>query len=188
MTRRLFLTGPSGCGKSTLLHHALGQQLALAGGFLTERQLDAEGRYGYFYLRRTDNTGVPAIFLDLRQQPPLKNDRVFTKLAVQILQERPAFAVLDEIGGMELLLPEFQAALDGFLTSGTPCIGVLKGAQNSAALAKTARLPEAYQNAAASLRARLAADPDTTLIELTGWDDPAAQATAAAWVEEYAHG
>ena len=188
MTRRLFLTGPSGCGKSTLLRRVMGQRLALAGGFLTERQLNAEGRYAYFYLRRTDNDGTQAIFLDLRHQPPQKDDRVFTELAAQILQERPAFAVLDEIGGMELLLPEFQAALDGFLASDTPCIGVLKGEKNSAALAKTAHLPDAYRNAAASLRARLETDPDTTLMELTGWDDPAALAAAAAWVEEYAHG
>jgi len=188
MTRRLFLTGPSGCGKSTLLRRVMGQRLALAGGFLTERQLNAEGRYAYFYLRRTDNDGTQAIFLDLRHQPPQKDDRVFTELAAQILQERPAFAVLDEIGGMELLLPEFQAALDGFLASGTPCIGVLKGMQNSQALSKTAHLPAAYLAAAESLRRELEADEHTQILELSGWNDPLAAKLVQQWVEVYAHG
>ena len=187
LPKRLFLTGPSGCGKSTLLRTGLGSRRQLAGGFITDRALDADGRYAYFYLCRADGSGAPEIFLDLRQKPPVKHNRTFTVLAAEILQERPTFALLDEIGGMELLLPEFQAALQDFLASKTPCIGVLKGLQNGAALTKTAGLPEAYLEAAAALHRQLEADTDTQIVEIEHWDDPRAKNLIAQWVEEYAH-
>ena len=44
MKKRLFLTGPSGIGKSTIIRQALGPALAYAGGFVTERVSDGEGR------------------------------------------------------------------------------------------------------------------------------------------------
>ena len=186
--KRLFLSGPSGCGKSTLLRKALQGKTAPAGGFISERTVDETGRYLYFYLQRADGSGEQAIFLDLRQKPPVKHDDVFTGLAAKLLREQAPFFLLDEIGGMELLLPEFQAALDDFLASGIPCIGVLKGMQNSQALSKTAHLPEAYLAAAESLRCGLEADEHTQILELSGWNDPLAAKLVQQWVEVYAHG
>lgn len=186
--KRLFLTGPSGCGKSTMLRKALQGKLAPAGGFTTDRVVDEAGRYRYFYLQRADGSGVPEIFLDLRQKPPVKHDAVFTGPAVELLREQAPFFLLDEIGGMELLLPEFRAALDDFLASGIPCIGVLKGTKNGQALSRTAGLPETYFRAAEDLHHQLETDKDTQILELSGWDDPAALAAVTAWAEEYAHG
>ncbi len=188
MTRRLFLTGPSGCGKSTLLRTALQGKLSAAGGFITDRQPDKAGRWQNFYLQCANGSGNREIFLDLRQTPPQKNDQPFTHTAVEILQEPAPFFLLDEIGGMELLLPEFQAALDAFLASATPCIGVLKSIRNSRALQNTAALPEAYLQAADRLRQQLETSPDTTVLEMLDWNDPAARTAVAQWVEEYAHG
>lgn len=188
MTRRLFLTGPSGCGKSTLLRAALQGRLAAAGGFITERQRNADGSYAYFYLQRADGTGSREIFLDLRQLPPKKSDLPFTGTAVQLLREEAPFFLLDEIGGMELLLPEFQAALDSFLDTALPCIGVLKSIRNSRALQTAAALPEAYLQAAEQLRNRLEQSPDTTVLEMSDFHDLAVEAAVTQWVEEYAHG
>ena len=186
--RRLFLTGPSGCGKSTLLRNALQGKTARAGGFVTDRAVDEIGRYQYFYLRRADGSGDPAIFLDLRQHPPAKHNDVFTDLAAMILREQAPFFLLDEIGGMELLLPEFRAALDDFLVSDIPCIGVLKGVKNSRALSETAGLPEPFLQIAKALRQQLEEDVNTQILKMSGWSDPAAMDAVTAWVEEYAHG
>ena len=41
MKKHIFLTGPSGCGKTTLIRRALGDKIAYAGGFITERRLAA---------------------------------------------------------------------------------------------------------------------------------------------------
>ena len=180
MIRRLFLTGPSGCGKSTLLRHALQDRLSAAGGFVTNRQTDEAGRPLYFCLHRANGTGTPEIFLDLRSAPPQKNHQPFTETAVQILQEPAPFFLLDEIGGMELLLPEFQAALDAFFASDIPCIGVLKGLPNRHALQSTANLPEAYLQAAEQLHRRLKTLPDTAILEFS---DPAAPSAVTQWVQ-----
>ncbi len=182
---RIFLTGPSGCGKSTLLRSALQGRLSAAGGFVTERQKDETDRPLYFYLQRANGTGDPEIFLDLRQTPPQKHSHPFTHTAVQILREPAPFFFLDEIGGMELLLPEFQAALDEFLSSDTPCIGVLKGIHNSLALQHTAALPAAYLQAADRLRQQLETAPDTAVLELSGPNDPTALAAVTQWVRKY---
>ena len=186
--RRLFLTGPSGCGKSTLLRKALRDKLTPAGGFITERAIEENGRYLYFYLQRANLTGSREIFLDLRQKPPVRHNEVFTQTAAHLLHQPAPFFLLDEIGGMELLLPEFRTALDAFLASDVPCIGVLKGMQNSLALTKTTNLPEAYLSAAEDLRHRLEADPHTQILEISCRDDEAARQIIAGWVEEYAHG
>ena len=185
--KRLFLTGPSGCGKSTLLRKALQNKLTPAGGFITERTTDENGRYLYFYLEPA-NGGDRHIFLDLRQKPPVRHNAVFTQTAVRLLAQPAPFFLLDEIGGLELLLPEFRTALDAFFSSETPCIGVLKGMQNSQALTKTADLPDAYLTAAADLRRCLDADPHTQILEVTCWDDEAAWRAVTGWVEEYARG
>ena len=177
---RLFLTGPSGCGKSTLLRHTLQDRLSAAGGFVTNRQTDEAGRPLYFYLQRANGIGNPEIFLDLRSAPPRKNSQPFTETAVRLLREPAPFYLLDEIGGMELLLPEFQAALDAFLTSDVPCIGVLKGLPNSRTLQSTANLPEAYLQAAAQLHLKLESMPHTAIVE---YSDPAAIAAVTQWVQ-----
>ena len=186
--KRIFLTGPSGCGKTTLLRKALQGKLSPAGGFVTDRAADENGRYLYFYLRQASQTGPHEIFLDLRQKPPVRHDEVFIQTAARLLTQPAPFFLLDEIGGMELLLPEFRAALDAFLSSDIPCIGVLKGTRNSQALTKTANLPESYLTAAADLRRRLEADPHTQILEVTRRDDEAAWRAVTGWVEEYAHG
>ena len=186
--KRLFLTGPSGCGKTTLLRKALQGRLSPAGGFITDRATDENGRYLYFYLQRANQTGTQEVFLDLRRKPPVRHNQVFTQTAVQLLVQPAPFFLLDEIGGMELLLPEFRTALDAFLASDVPCIGVLKGMQNSLALTKTTNLPEAYLSAAEDLRHRLEADPHTQILEISCRDDEAARQIIAGWVEEYAHG
>ena len=186
--RRLFLTGPSGCGKSTLLRKALRDKLDTAGGFRTDRIIDENGRYLYFYLQQADGTGPQSIFLDFRQKPPTRHNEVFTETASQLLRQPAPFFLLDEIGGLELLLPEFQAALDGFLATDTPCIGVLKGLQNAHAMTRHTGLPEACLTAAEALHRRLHADPETQILELSGRDDETAWRAVTDWVEEYAHG
>jgi len=188
MPERLFLTGPSGCGKSTLLRKALWNCLSPAGGFVTERVSDENGRCQYFYLRAANGTGPQEIFLDLRQTPPIRHNEVFTQTAVHLLCQSAPFFLLDEVGGLELLLPAFDAALVSFLESNTPCIGVLKGLPNAQALTRTAGLPEAYLTAAQDLHRRLTHDPHTQIVEVSGWDDETAWRAVTGWVEEYAHG
>ena len=138
MKKHLFLTGPSGIGKTTLLREELGWMLQTAGGLATVRECDSV--LGYDLLPAAALGGVegytPLRFLDYSVDPPVRDNEVFRSEGVRLLNEAPyySFALLDEIGGYELLIPEFRHALEELLNSETPIIGVLKGRENAAAL------------------------------------------------------
>ena len=105
MKPRLFLTGPSGIGKSTMISRELGECIRRAGGFLTVRDRNEEGRVTGFDIYSADGYGPRDRFLDMTGERPRMDLEVFSGVGLDYLRragERP-FAVLDEIGGVELL-------------------------------------------------------------------------------------
>ena len=118
MKQRLFLTGPIGCGKSTAIQVALGEKITQCGGFLTKRHREP---YLHFTLESPDGT-FQKTFLDFSSGKPEVNLSVFSEISL-----RGRVLVLDEIGGIELLNPEFTAALEAALDSDIPILGVIKG-------------------------------------------------------------
>ena len=115
MKKHLFLTGPSGVGKTTIIKEALGAQIAYAGGFLTERVTDDSGKLLGFDLLPTAGYERWQI-LDYSGEKPAKDNEVFRNQGVRLLNEAAysPFAVLDEIGGFEMLIPQFRNALAVF--------------------------------------------------------------------------
>ena len=181
MKRRLFLTGPIGCGKSTAITNALGDKITQCGGFLTRRH--REPRL-HFTLESPDGQ-CSETFLDFPDGKPRLNMDVFSHLGVNLL--KGDILVLDEIGGIELLCPDFAAALEQVLQSDIPVIGVLKGQGPAGALIEALGLSEEYLQAAESLRNGLRNDEHTLLYEC-GQFDEIALLLAKQWVKEYTHG
>ena len=129
MQPRLFITGPSGCGKSTMIRRELGDLVHRAGGFQTCRDRDESGRVRGFEILSADGYGPRDRFLDLTGEQPRIDLEVFSGVGLDYLrraQERP-FAVMDEIGGVELLNDRFMNELARYLGGSQPCIGVKKG-------------------------------------------------------------
>ncbi len=193
MKKKLFLTGPSGIGKSTIIRQALGPALAYAGGFVTERVSDGEGRLlGYELLPAAAAMSGTAYqswrFLDYSGSVPAKGNEVFRNQGVRLLQEAEyyPFVLLDEIGGFEMLIPQFRNALAELLNSEQPIIGVLKGAENAASIKRRFGLGDKFTQLTDNLRAVLGKDGDTVLLEVKAPGDPAASRIARAWAEEYA--
>lgn len=180
MKRRLFLTGSIGCGKSTAILNAIGEDLPRFGGFLTRRH---RGESLSFTLDSPDGR-LSEAFLWFSDGEPRLDMTVFSRLGVSLLKGK--VLVLDEIGGMELLCPEFMAALDAVLSSDIPILGVMKGEGPAGALVETLGLSEEYESAAANFRSRLRSDGDTLLYECSQFDENAL-ALAEDWVKEYAH-
>lgn len=183
MKRRLFLTGPMGCGKSTAIEKALGDTLPRCGGFLTRRTRDPDGHAVSFSLSSPD-ASAEAIFLDFSSGKPEVHMQVFEQLGTSLLKGK--FLVLDEIGGIELLCPEFLAALETVLQSDTPILGVMKGEAPASALIQALGLTGDYETAANNLRRKLREDEDTLLYECRQFD-AAALRLAEDWVKEYTH-
>lgn len=179
MKRRLFLTGPMGCGKSTAIARALGTRLPHAGGFLTRRYREPTL---HFTLESPDGS-LRRTFLDFPAGQPRLDMSVFRELGTELLAG--SFLVLDEIGGMELLCPEFMAALNAVLESPIPVIGVIKGAAPANALSQTLGLSQVYDEAARQLRSRLESDENTLVYECGQFDENAL-ILAENWVKEYA--
>ena len=195
MKKKLFLTGPSGAGKTTIIRQALGSSLAYAGGFLTERIFDGEGRLLGFDLLPAAATLSDAgyqrwRFLDYSGKSPSKDNEVFRIHGVRLLQEAEyyPFVLLDEIGGFEMLIPQFRNALAELLNSELPIIGVLKGPENAAAIRSRFGLGDKFTLLTDNLRSVLDRDGDTVLLQVKGPGDPVASRIAKAWAEEYAPG
>ena len=183
MRRRLFLTGTIGCGKSTAILTAIGDKLPAFGGFLTKRIRDEGGLAAAFTLCAPDGSREE-VFLDCASGTPVIHWEVFQTLAPELMTGK--IVILDEIGGMELLCPEFMAALNALLETDIPILGVLKGDTAANAMIRKLGLSEEYEAAAHALRDRLLRD-ENTLLYTCGQYDPHALELARAWVKEYAH-
>lgn len=178
MKKHLFLTGSIGCGKSTAIATALGDKIAQCGGFLTRRHREP---CLHFTLESPDGN-MRKTFLDFSYGKPAVDLSVFSE---RYLQGRPI--VLDEIGGIELLNPDFADALKVVLSGDTPIIGVIKGEGPAGALIDKLGLTEEYHWAAGKLRQQLYNDPNTLVYECTQYDENALL-LAGQWVEETFHG
>ena len=193
MQKRIFLTVPTGCGKSRLLREALGGRLGFAGGLVTERALDETGAFlGYDLLPPAALGGVegyvPARFMDCTVFPFVHNNEVYRNLGVQLLREAVCypFAVLDELGGFELVIPQFRKALEDFLNSDTPCVGAVRTLEDMEMLRSVLGLGERYCEHGARLHEALANDPDTLVLELNEETLPAVRRAVSRWVGDYA--
>ena len=194
MRRRLILCGPVGCGKSTLIRGALGAESARAGGFVTLRRQEG-GRLLGFDLAPARVLACPEgeragrRFLEL-SDGVTRHDWVFEDYGTALLQDGASspFAVADEFGGLELLLPRFGRALTALLEGDIPCVGVLKAPEGARALAEKAGLGEEYLKRAAALKDRLERDPDTLLLPTAGRGDRKAEELLRRWADRYVRG
>jgi len=192
MKKHLFLTGPSGLGKTSLIREALGPSIACAGGLVTQRVHDETGRLLGYDLMPAAAVAAPASYehwriLDYSGDKPTKDNEVFRNQGVRLLQEAAyyPFVLLDEIGGFEMLIPQFRNALAELLNGETPIIGVLKGAENAAAVKQRFGLGDKFTMLTDNLRTVLANDEDTVVLQVKALGDPVARRIVETWVREY---
>lgn len=193
MEKQIFLIGPAGCGKTRMIREALGERLASAGGFVTERTTDESGSFvGFSLLPAAAAGGVegftPELYLDCRRFPPEKDHEVFRQTGVRLLEEAVwyPFALLDEMGGYELVIPQFMAALEAFLQSGLPCVGALRSMEDAELLRSLLGLSDRYPAKLKNLLDQLARRPDARVVELREDNADEVRATLTAWAAEYA--
>ncbi len=204
--KRIFLTGAIGSGKSTLIRTVLGNRLVMAGGFVTERIFEGEELVGFDLVN-------PKVSIGKRSTPPSlakrgwrekgghlrvrfltfedgllkRHNEAFSVVASALLREAVTkpFALIDEIGGFEILIPEFMEAFEIFLESQVPCVGVLKSLPSSVKLSRAAGLGSEYLIAAKALHLRLSSDPEIQIVEISGQADKYALHTLKQWKEHY---
>ena len=174
MHKKLFFCCSSSSGCREMILRELGESLASAGGFITEQAVGEEGSLLGLDLFPTAAAAVDgftgARFLDMTVVPPKTDNEVFRVEAVRLLQETSyyPFAVLDSIGGFELVIPQFREALAAFLSSPVPCVGILKPLEEVELMRGFLGLGERYTALAARLRSALEADDETMLLDVPG--------------------
>ena len=191
MEKRIFLIGPQGSGRSRLIREALGEKLAEAGGFVTVPEPGPEGfSVGAALRPAASAAGIAGLdsrrFLDFSAWPPAHDNEVFRIFGTRLLQEAALypFALLDELGGFELLIPPFRAALYALLESGLPLFGALKTPEETEAWRQLYGLGERMTQQAARLLEALAADADTRVIDLEHTSESEALSLLRAWASD----
>ena len=190
MKRHILLSGEIGAGKTTLIRRALGEALRYAGGFATVRVL-SDGKLEGFEIVPAAELLLPEPrgrrFLNFTRGTSFDGD-AFRTLGAHLLREAKTkpFAVIDEIGGMELITPGFRGELESFLGSDTPWICVLKTPSSVSRLEAFAATGRDLASAAAELRAALLSRGDTQEVFVRTRGDAAALDALTRWAEEYA--
>jgi nucleoside-triphosphatase THEP1 len=137
MKKHLFLEGPIQEGKSTLIRKLIKANLTQIGGFSSQRLLDDSGKTVGFRitpageaiaLTKKYSPELPDVFLFFDGSRTENMPGIFADTAVRYLRENEGkkLILLDEIGGVELLSPEFRRELYRILAGDIPCLGVLK--------------------------------------------------------------
>ena len=141
-------------------------------GFLTLRVIE-HGRLAGFDLAPACG-GPRERFLSFGEGGAVRDERPFAVTAPALLKEaqKKKFALLDEIGGFELLCPDFYEALTRFFFSGTPCVGVLKALPSAEELTRRVDLPPEYLEAASELHGSDTGQRNTRCDRLPGRTPP----------------
>lgn len=192
MQKKLFFCCSSSSGCREMILRELGESLASAGGFITELAVDKNGSLLGLELLPAAAAAVEgftgARFLDFTASPPKTDNEVFRVEAVRLLQEAPyyPFAVLDSIGGFELVIPQFREALAVFLSSSVPCIGILKPLEEAELMRGFLGLGERYTALSAQLRSALYSNTDTLVLDVPDEIEPDHISVLHQWAEAYA--
>lgn len=145
MGKSLFLKGDSGEGKTTLLFQCLKPYRAVTGGFFSQRLVDENGDTAGFRLASAKEEwepkgvyreGLADVFLRRTKDGMVLFPQVFLSTGRKLLtvNGEEKFILMDEIGGAELLIPEFMEAVHDCLDGPKLCIGVIKSRKNYAAM------------------------------------------------------
>ena len=192
MKRHLFITGPSGCGKTTLLKNELGSLISYAGGFITSRMIRPDGSTSGCELlpaaALADRGSFEGCcFLDFSHDPPIHDNEVFRSFGAQLLRESIyyPFVLLEEIGGFELLIPQFRRELETVLNSDRPVIGVLKSKDNARQVKESVGLGDRFTLMTENLHSVLSSDPDTAVLDMEKLRRDDTARIVRRWAEKY---
>ncbi|MEA4921932.1 MAG: nucleoside-triphosphatase [Eubacteriaceae bacterium] len=179
--KHLFIEGPVQQGKSTLLRKCLEPYKDRLGGFSSQRlmragEIPAAYRIteaGDFCLQRESDLSLPGIFQIRTRDGSEKHPEIFSEFGVELLEaaKDKDLILLDEIGGSELLVPEFRENLYEILGGDVPCIGVIKLNEKARFMSAKAGYPKTVSEMNSRLRKDITERFDGHIISILDMPD-----------------
>jgi len=175
MKKHLFLEGPIQEGKSTLIRSLIRGRIPQIGGFSSQRLLDDKGKTVGFRIAPPEEAlaltaryspELTDVFLYFGGEKTVVKPEIFADTAVKYLRQRKGkkLILLDEIGGVELLDPNFRRELYDTLKSDIPCLGVLKLEASNRNMCEGAKLSSSCTSFQIQLRSDLTNNLDADII------------------------
>jgi len=148
MIEKLVITGPSGSGKTSALLKLLPYVQGKTGGFVVQRVRSGERVLGYSMIpsREASEVWIEATeppntcFLTLEDQNLHFHTDRFSDSFMQLTLEGDLM-ILDEIGGIELQLPEVRARILSLLSSNKPLLVIWKSKENLLQMIQEGKAP-----------------------------------------------
>ncbi|MCR5663881.1 MAG: hypothetical protein K6G17_03265 [Oscillospiraceae bacterium] len=192
MKRKILITGPAGDGKAELIRSALGGRLAEAGGYIIRVERNRDGfAERYCLLPAAAAGGVEGYegetVLDASSWPPAHYTEAYRETGARLLREALfyPFAVAEELGGFELLVPQFRTALCELLDSGLPLLATLKTPEESEQWRTLFALGDRFTGKVEELHRRLRSDPELEILDSSLLSDAAIREKLALWSKKW---
>lgn len=137
MSNIILLTGRPGCGKTTLIQRVLARLTKPAGGFYTQEIRQGGVRKGFEIITLDGGRGVLAHINSSSENRISKYGvelSALENLAIPALLDavkHKKLVVIDEIGPMEILSPQFRQIVLKILESNTNVLGSIVGRSTS---------------------------------------------------------
>ncbi len=182
----LFLRGEVGTGKTTLLKKHLGAVMHKAGGFVT-RQIMIDGRmHGIEILPAreylSESCDDKTFICTFKDGVPCFNPEPLREYFES--RDTAPFYLFDEIGGIELLDPEFKEDFRRVMAKGKPLIAVLKSAKKSFLLSRKLGMEPEYKRAYAEFEEMIKSFPQAEILEHSGIGDVISEKALCSFIKE----
>ena len=191
--KNLLIEGVSGTGKTTLILETLGNLMDKAGGFVTVRLLDGDGRRTGFAVKKAErgakpdkvfeNSDIPDRFICFEGESRAEVPK-FVELASRYIERAGTFLVMDEFGGIELENGGFADRIAEILENGRPVIGVIKMRENAEHAIKHMTEGSALMEEYESFRRRLEGLKNTQIIRLSDDNREEAKSAIIKWMAD----